>query len=163
MSFEEDNIKMVKRPYFRTLKEYASSSTTHGIAYVFEDGRLLLERLLWLVIVSAAIAIAVSLSIGAYTNWQDNPVITSVGTTGYPIEKIEFPAITICAQGNAREVVDTALFRQFDAYVVSKSLVFSALTPTERTREGHAFLRDLYPGAKAPPVSYTHLTLPTKA
>ena len=37
----------------------------------------------------------------AYETWQDNPVLTSLHTTGLPISEIDFPAITICGQGSA--------------------------------------------------------------
>ena len=40
----------------------------------------------------------------AYNDWQDNPVLTTVQTTGMPISKIDFPAITICSQGTINEV-----------------------------------------------------------
>ena len=38
-----------------TIKEYASSSSAHGIAYIFEPHRLGLERLFWILIVSIAL------------------------------------------------------------------------------------------------------------
>ena len=38
-----------------TVHEYASSSSAHGIVYIFEPGRLRLERLLWFVIVGFAL------------------------------------------------------------------------------------------------------------
>ena len=40
----------------------------------------------------------------AYNEWQENPVLTTVSTTGKPIKDIEFPAITICSQGAIKEV-----------------------------------------------------------
>ena len=50
--------------------------------------------------VSLGFGFAVALSISAYIDWKKNPVLTTIGTTGHPIEKVEFPAITICAQVN---------------------------------------------------------------
>ena len=54
MSSNEDDRNMTKKPYFKTLKEYSSSSTTHGIAYVFENDRLIIERVLWIIVVIIA-------------------------------------------------------------------------------------------------------------
>jgi hypothetical protein len=34
-----------------------------------------------------------------YDNWQNKPVVTTATTTAYPITDIEFPSVTICAQG----------------------------------------------------------------
>ena len=81
----------IKRPYFYTIKEYALSSTIHGIGYIFETNRLIFERLLWIIVLIVAVLIGTLLSIYTYKSWQDDPILTSVGTTGFPIEKIEFP------------------------------------------------------------------------
>ena len=48
---------------------------------------------------------AIVLSVQIYIGWQADPVLTSVSTTGYDIQKMEYPAITICAQGSVNEVV----------------------------------------------------------
>ena len=82
----------------RTVKDYSESTTIHGISYIFESGLSALERLLWICVVCVFLGFAVGLSVQAYINWKDNQVLTTIGTTGYPIEKIEFPAITVCAQ-----------------------------------------------------------------
>ncbi len=46
----------------------------------------------------------------AYSEWVNNMVITTVGSVAVPIERVAFPAITICAQGMAtigsQEVVE---------------------------------------------------------
>ena len=34
-----------------TVEEYAGASTAHGIAYIFERDRLVIERLFWIVMV----------------------------------------------------------------------------------------------------------------
>ena len=52
-----------------------------------------------------AVSFALTLSISAYTNWTGNPVLTTVWTTGHPIEKIPFPSVTICAQGSVNEII----------------------------------------------------------
>ena len=49
-----------------------------------------------------------------YIEWQANPTITTINTTAYPIENIEFPAITICSQGAAKNVMETVLVKQFE-------------------------------------------------
>ena len=157
MSSNEDDLKKKKKPCFKTLKEYSASSTTHGISYVFEDDRLLIERFLWVVVIIIAIYIAASFSIQAYVNWQENPVLTSVGTTGYPIEKVEFPAITICAQGSAKEVIDAAFFKQFNDYLKALNKVYSDLTPEELVKYGQAFLAEKYPGAKVTPNNFVSM------
>ena len=141
----------VKRPYFRTLIEYASLTSLHGISYIFEQNRFLYERILWICAILIAILIGTHLSWDAYRTWQDDPILITVGTTALPVEKIEFPAITICGQGSVQEVVDAALFHQFNRYLLLKNKDFSDLNSEEITQEGHSFLLDMYPGARMLP------------
>lgn len=82
----------------KTVKEYSESTTIHGIGYIFELGVTVFERILWILVVGFGIGCALTSAILAYIQWQDNPVLTTVNTTGMPIEQVEFPAITICAQ-----------------------------------------------------------------
>ena len=83
---------------YEAIKEYADSTTIHGISYIFKNGLSVLERLIWISAVVIGIFFAIYLSIFSYVNWQDSPVTTTVLTTGKPIRDIPFPAITICAQ-----------------------------------------------------------------
>ena len=82
----------------RIIREYAENTTIHGINYIFESGIPIIERLLWIVAMIIMLIFASFLSLSAYKEWEDHPVVTTVMSTGKPIEEIEFPAITICAQ-----------------------------------------------------------------
>ena len=84
----------------RNIREYAENTTIHGINYIFESGIPFIERLLWIVTMIIMLCFASLLSIDAYIEWEDNPVVTTVKSTGTSIKEIEFPAITICAQVN---------------------------------------------------------------
>jgi hypothetical protein len=42
----------------------------------------------------------------AYSDWQENPVLTTVKSTSYPVDKIEFPALTICGQGSNEVILN---------------------------------------------------------
>ena len=83
---------------YETLKEYADSTTIHGISYIFQSGLSILERLIWISSVLIGIFFAIYMSSFAYLDWQESPVTTTVSSTGKPIKDIPFPAITICAQ-----------------------------------------------------------------
>ena len=82
----------------KIIKEFADSTTIHGINYIFESGIPIIERLLWIVAMIIMLIFASFFSLSAYKEWEDHPVVTTVMSTGKPIEEIEFPAITICAQ-----------------------------------------------------------------
>ena len=58
-----------------------------------------------------------------YIDWQANPTITVINTTSYPIKNVEYPAITICSQGLAKDIVETVFVQQFESYLVSKSII----------------------------------------
>ena len=82
----------------KTAKEYSISASIHGIHYIFENDIFMFEKVYWIFTVLCGIVLASYLSVTAYMDWKNNPVLTTVVSTGYPIENIEFPAVTICAQ-----------------------------------------------------------------
>ena len=71
-----------KEVFFKTAKEFAETSTTHGIYYVFTRKYGRISQLFWLMICVALTFIAVVFIWEAYDEWKKSPVITSVKTTG---------------------------------------------------------------------------------
>ncbi len=65
-----------------TLYDYASATTAHGISYVFDRSIFIAERLLWFVVTALFVALAIYWSVDVYKTWKENPVLTSVKTTG---------------------------------------------------------------------------------
>ena len=61
-------------------------------------------------------------TIQTWNEWQDNPIITTINTTAYPIQNIEFPAITICSQGTAKDLLDKVILNQFEAYLRARGI-----------------------------------------
>ena len=88
-----------------TAQAYSQATTIHGLQYVFEDDLPPLEYCFWILVVFIGLSLATLLSVFAYIEWKENPVLTSVKTTGYPIGQIEFPSIAICAQVLLRMVI----------------------------------------------------------
>ena len=82
-----------------TANEFANCTTVHGIVYVFDAAIKVLDRLLWFLICCFGLFLAVYWSYDAWITWKEHPVLTSVSSTGLPLQKIDFPAITICSQG----------------------------------------------------------------
>ena len=82
-----------------TVQEFAKITTIHGIAYIFDRAIKSIDKLLWFLIVCFGAGVAVYMSLDAWKTWKDAPVLTSVSSTGLPLRKIDFPAITICSQG----------------------------------------------------------------
>ena len=103
----------------KSLEEYQEHSTAHGIAYIFSKNVKFSERIFWFLSILMPIIVAILWTRRIYGDWKSDPILTTVENFAYPIEKVKFPAITICPQG-----ADDSIIRS---------------------------------------VSYTHLTLPTKA
>ena len=88
-----------------TIQEFASTTTIHGIAYVFDNALKAFDRILWILAVCLGTGFAIILSLEAWIDWKDSPVLTSVSSTGLPIQNIDFPAITICSQGLIKVII----------------------------------------------------------
>ena len=149
----------------RTSREYASSTTVHGVAYVFDHRHPVVARIFWSICVVLAISLTSYQMTSLYTQWEDDPVITTLDTVALPIEDIEFPAVTICPQGAVKEIMDSVLFKQLKEYIMEKKFnenrkkrdAFGMgkkewnLTYEEMMIEAEEFLKDIYPGAKETP------------
>ena len=169
-----------KKDMKRYLKEYATSTTAHGLSYLAEDGRLVLERIFWLTVVVLALVFSYWQTSTLYKQWQDNPVITTLETVSMPIKEIEFPAVTICPQGSIKGIAETVLFNQLSRYITNQRQAGMARMKRSDALENESkvenrangthklsykqmmeyvdnFLRDVYPGAKDKPTKLVHL------
>ena len=102
---EENSCDRKKGPILETLVEYSRGTTIHGIPYILEDGRQLFERVVWVVLVTFCALVSLSSTIEIYQNWDEDPITTTIGTTEYDIGNLEYPSITICAQGSVKEII----------------------------------------------------------
>ena len=94
---------------WKTVNQYGNATTVHGISYILEQGRHPLERLLWIVLVLTGFGVFFYLTTTICTERENNPVMTTVETTGYNIENIEFPSITVCPQGSLKKITGDPL------------------------------------------------------
>ena len=161
-------------------KEYAASTSAHGLVYLAEDGRSFLERFFWLIVVVLALAFSYWQTSTLYKQWNDNPIITTLETVSLPIKEIEFPAVTICPQGSMKGIAETVLFKQLSRYITNqrqseKARMKRSGSPgneelTQNLSNGSRkltydqmmayvddFLKDVYPGAKDKPTTLVHL------
>ena len=144
------------------LSEYSSRTTVHGLSYIYDSTSSLLDRCLWLAICLSFAFLAVFMSAKAYIDWHDDPVTTTLLTTGRkiiylwyrlswndlrviftfynsswffigkPIGEIQHPSITICSQGWIPSVTANAMIRQFETYAESKGMDLSNMTSVEQ-------------------------------
>ena len=50
----EGRAKPKRKAFKKTVNEYAAASSAHGVAYIFEPDRLIIERLFWILVVGIA-------------------------------------------------------------------------------------------------------------
>ena len=141
----------IQPPYRKSAKEYSQSTTIHGMSYLFENRLVFYEKAVWLLFVISAIIFAILSSLSTYRKWKDEPILTSVATTAYPVQKVPFPSISICPQGGANDIVDAAIFKQFVEYLEDKNLSYDDLSESQVRDETYDFLNDKYPGSRQLP------------
>ena len=151
------------------VKEFSSVTTVHGITYLASSDHSFCARLFWILTVALA-AIGTSYQVVSIWNlWGSSPVITTLETISYPIDKIEFPAVTLCPQGAVSEVMEAALYYQFEEWLLQRTgrdqtrkkratnkitQNSSNLTATQLSELLVDFLNEVYPGAKDLPTKY---------
>ena len=151
------------------VKEFSSMTTVHGITYLASSDYSIYARSFWILTVALA-AIATSYQVVSIWNlWGSSPVITTLGTISYPIDKIEFPAVTLCPQGAVLEVMEAALYYQFEEWLIQKTeqdqtrkkratekIIQNSSNLTAMQLADHLveFLKEVYPGAKDLPTKY---------
>ena len=80
-----------------------------------------------------------------YVEWQASLIITTINTIAYPIKNIEFPAITICSQGAAKDVMDTVLLQQFEEYLSMRGIIAQGGSNQTNASDGKRKKRSVSP------------------
>ena len=183
MEVGKDNYRKHRKPRKRSnarknamavTNEYASESTIHGLSYITNRDQPVGGRCFWAVVVILAILAATFQVVSLCEQWKNKPVVTNLESISLPIEEIEFPAVTICPQGNVKHVMDNVMFIQLKDYIRNKTrrgeMIPTAQVPREERSASQyheispanmtyaemtiiikEFLRDRYPGAKDNP------------
>ena len=97
----------------KTVEEYSNHSTVHGIGYIFDKQIGYFDRFLWMIVVLTALSMALYNIIDSYLEWQKGRVTTTLKTTTKPITELDFPAVTICADGLHMGLVEEVLYDKF--------------------------------------------------
>ncbi|KAF2890803.1 hypothetical protein ILUMI_15370 [Ignelater luminosus] len=76
--------------------EYCDNTSIHGLKFLGERKRSILEKIWWLIFITASIYFCTVLILKTYNKWINAPVLVSFATSETAIWKIPFPAVTIC-------------------------------------------------------------------
>ncbi|KAK4874126.1 hypothetical protein RN001_013486 [Aquatica leii] len=78
------------------IKEYCDNSTIHGLKFIGERHRSIVEKIWWLVFITMSLYFCGNLITNTYKKWVNSPVIVSFATSETSIWEVPFPAITVC-------------------------------------------------------------------
>ena len=160
----------------KTVKEFSSVTTVHGISYVGSPDHSTCARAFWIAAVVISMIGTTYQVVSMWSLWGDSPVITTLETISLPIGKIRFPAVTVCPQGSVMDVMDAVLYYQFEEWVMRRiekdgmrrkryaqneernsSNIMMHLTPKKIESLLNEFLSDVYPGAKDVPTKFASI------
>lgn len=85
--------RLLNRRYF---PDYMNRSTIHGVSYIVQTDRPLVERVLWLCVVTVSFCVGATNIRSSYERWQTKPVIVTMDDRPTSVQEIPFPAMTIC-------------------------------------------------------------------
>ena len=77
------------------ISDYFRETTVHGFRYVVE-GSGIIERSLWIAIITIGFVLSAILIQQSFQNWEETPLQTTIETIALPIEELYFPAVTVC-------------------------------------------------------------------
>ncbi len=110
--------------------EYSQTSIIAGFHYIFEPKVSTLGKIFWLFLIVMLTILGTYMSIQNYMQWKDEPVITTLASTGLPISKVSFLSVVICSQGYTAEIIFTAYCKVVIEYMEKeKGFVNKDITP----------------------------------
>ena len=113
----------------------------HGISYISDTTLPSPHRVIWLLILLSFACLATFLVVESYTEWQDNPVITTLSTVAKPVNTLLFPSVTICGAGQHLDNVERLLYQDFVKWRSYKS---NNATETSLEDQFAAFLNERF-------------------
>ncbi|XP_041972287.1 pickpocket protein 28-like [Aricia agestis] len=87
------------------LRDYLLSSTLHGLRYIGDKNLTWFERFFWMLSFGSSVVCAAFFILNVYDKWSRTPMIVTINPENMPLEKLPFPALTICNSNQARRSV----------------------------------------------------------
>ena len=105
-SDEEDSLKQLMKQAIapRTpFSEFCEETTLNGWYYLSKRGVGLVGRSYWFLVVLASLGAAGFFCHGTTSEWLDSTVIITVDSVSASLDKVVYPAITVCNQNQVGE------------------------------------------------------------
>ncbi|KAK5644500.1 hypothetical protein RI129_005800 [Pyrocoelia pectoralis] len=100
-------------------KLFFEHSTLHGVRYIAEEERPLVEKVMWFCCVSIGAVTTMVIIVSLWEKFQTNPTITGLDTDFHNFD-LSFPAVTVCQSGPTNERIDAYIK---STMIYSKDLV----------------------------------------
>ncbi|CAH2105174.1 unnamed protein product [Euphydryas editha] len=104
-----DNVKIKRARLSSSIKQYLTDYTTnsnlHGLKYIGEKERTLVEKIFWLIMFTCCVVCCALLIRKVWEKWNYSPVIVSFAESSTPVFKIPYPAVTLCPETNVMQTV----------------------------------------------------------
>ncbi|CAL8136812.1 unnamed protein product [Orchesella dallaii] len=78
------------------VSDFLTESSLHGLKYIGQPKRHILERSFWIITVIVGLAAAGFLIHGVFSRYEETPVTVSFQSTEQSVDTIPFPAVTFC-------------------------------------------------------------------
>ncbi|XP_017777841.1 PREDICTED: sodium channel protein Nach-like [Nicrophorus vespilloides] len=106
------NYKLLKTSWEHQGRIFFEQSTLHGVRYIAETGRPLIEKFLWFMCVGIGATATVVIIISLWEKFQTNPTITGLDTDFHTWD-VPFPAVTICQSVPSNESIIDDFIQRF--------------------------------------------------
>ncbi|XP_017753882.1 PREDICTED: pickpocket protein 28-like [Eufriesea mexicana] len=87
----------------KTVKQYCTNSTLHGLRYIGDSNLSIGERIFWIISFSLAVLTASYYIWFLYKKWTSSPIIISLSPESASLNEFPFPSVTICNMNNVRK------------------------------------------------------------
>ena len=77
------------------MEQYLESTTVHGFAYLHSRNSYC-TRIFWTCIILVGFSIAGYMIFCSVVDWDANQTITTLESIATPIQKVQFPTVTVC-------------------------------------------------------------------
>ena len=105
------NFLKMTNDYRKVLREFADRSTIAGLHYAFDPKQSKLSNIFWMILVVILTFLGLYTSVKSFREWEAEPVLTTLASTGLPIAEIPFPSVVICSQGVDHESYWAAFYK----------------------------------------------------
>ncbi|CAL8136814.1 unnamed protein product [Orchesella dallaii] len=99
------------------VSEFLTESSLHGLKYIGEPQRHIVERAFWIVTFIVGVAAAGYLIYEVFDRYEETPVIVSFQSKEQSVDTIPFPAVTFCFNMQFTKEKVESLNRSRDAFV----------------------------------------------